>query len=63
MAIADGPLPIGDAAAVTGIMLLTVGATGYGIYQAVEYSSLTKTKSKAKEEQIWFYWSEKTCAD
>lgn len=61
LAIADGPLPIGDAAAVTGIMLLTVGSIGYGIYQAVEYSSVTKTKSKAKEEAVAITKSQNYC--
>ena len=34
VAVADGPLPFGDIAAISGAALITVGAIGYGIYQA-----------------------------
>ena len=43
-AVADGPLPFGDIAALIGAAALTIGATGYGIYQAA--TSDTKTEAR-----------------
>ena len=48
----DGPLLFGDALAITGAALLTVGAIGYGIYQASKVASAKKAKAKEKDEPI-----------
>ena len=50
-AVADGPLPFGDALAITGAALLTVGAIGYGIYQTSK-STAEKTRAKGKAVAI-----------
>ena len=47
-AVADGPLPFGDIAALIGAAALTIGATGYGIYQA----ATSDTKIEARDVAI-----------
>ena len=51
-AVADGPLPFGDIAAVAGAALLTVGAIGYGIYQAAQAPAISIPKVEEKAEAI-----------
>ena len=51
-AVADGPLPFGDIAAVAGAALLTVGAIGYGIYQAAQAPAISIPKAEEKVEAI-----------
>lgn len=45
-AVADGPLPIGDAVGLAGAAVLTIGAVGYGIYQATQTSSASFEKAE-----------------
>ena len=51
-ALADGPLPFGDIVAVAGAALLTVGAIGYGIYQATQAPAISIPKIDEKSEAI-----------
>ncbi len=51
-AVADGPLPIGDIIGAAGAILLTVGAIGYGIYQATQAPSISIPKAEEKEKDI-----------
>lgn len=51
-AVADGPLPVGDALAIVGATLLTVGAIAYGINQAVNTTSISIPKAEEKEKDI-----------
>ena len=51
-AVADGPLPIGDIIGAAGAVLLTVGAIGYGIYQAAQASAISVPKVEEKSEAI-----------
>ena len=51
-AVADGPLPFGDIVAVAGATLITVGAIGYGIYQAAQAPSISIPKVEEKSEAI-----------
>lgn len=51
-AVADGPLPFGDMVAVVGAALLTVGAIGYGIYQAAQAPAASIPKIEEKAEAI-----------
>ena len=46
VAIADGPLPFGDAVGIVGAVLLTAGAIGYGIYQAAKAPTTSVSKEK-----------------
>ena len=52
-AVADGPLPIGDIIGAAGAILLTVGAIGYGIYQATQAPSISIPKAEEKEKDIY----------
>ena len=52
VAVADGPLPFGDIVAAAGATLLTVGAIGYGIYQATQAPSISIPKADTKEKDI-----------
>ena len=49
-ALIDGVLPVGDAVAIAGFAILTLGAVGYGIYRATERNSRSATKDKAAVE-------------
>ncbi len=51
-ALADGLLPIGDLIGLAGAALLTVGAVGYGIYQATQAPSISIPKADTKEKDI-----------
>ena len=51
-AVADGPLPFGDIVAAAGAALLTVGAIGYGIYQAARAPAISVSKVKEKSKDI-----------
>lgn len=51
-AVADGPLLFGDMVAVVGAALLTVGAIGYGIYQAAQAPAASIPKIEEKAEAI-----------
>ena len=51
-AVADGPLPFGDLAAAAGTISLTVGAIGYGIYQAAQAPAISIPKAEEKSEAI-----------
>ena len=51
-AVADGPLPFGDIVAAAGAALLTVGAIGYGIYQATQAPAISIPKAEEKAEAI-----------
>ena len=50
-AVADGPLPIGDAVGLAGAAVLTIGAVGYGIYQATQ-TSLTSFEKTEENDKI-----------
>ena len=50
-ALADGPLPFGDALGIAGATLITIGAIGYGIYQAAKVYS-TKQNTASNELSI-----------
>ena len=50
LALADGPLPFGDGAALVGATALTVGAVGYGVYQTAKTSARAKPKAKEKDD-------------
>ena len=50
--VVDGPLPFGDIAAAVGAAVLTVGAIGYGIYQATQTASIYIPKAETKEKDI-----------
>ena len=52
VAVADGPLPFGDIVAAAGAALLTVGAIGYGIYQAAQAPAISIPKAEEKAEAI-----------
>ena len=47
--VADGPLPFGDIIGAAGAILLTVGAIGYGIYQATQAPSISIPKADEKD--------------
>ena len=51
-AVADGPLPFGDIVAAAGAALLTVGAIGYGIYQATQAPAISVPKVEEKSKDI-----------
>ena len=51
-ALADGPIPIGDLIGLAGAALLTVGAVGYGIYQATRAPAISVPKVEEKSETI-----------
>ena len=48
VAVADGPLPFLDAFAAAGAVALTLGAVGYGVYQATQAASNTASKAEEK---------------
>ena len=50
VALSDGPLPFGDALAIGAAAILTVGALGYGFYQAVQAPSTSVPKVEEKED-------------
>ena len=50
VAVADGPLPFGDIVAAASAALLTVGAIGYGIYQATQAPAVSIPKAEEKAE-------------
>ena len=52
MAIVDGPLPFGDIIALAGAAVITVGAIGYGIYQAAQAPAISIPKVEEKTEEI-----------
>ncbi len=52
VALSDGPLPFGDILAIGAAAILTVGALGYGFYQAVQAPSTSVPKVEEKEEVI-----------
>ena len=54
-AAVDGPLPFGDAVAGVGATLLTVGAIGYGIYQATQAKTEEITASPPNLTVIYRY--------
>ena len=51
-ALADGPLPIGDLIGVAGATFLTIGAIGYGIYQATQAPSTSISEAQEREKDI-----------
>ena len=51
-AVADGPLPFGDAIGFIGAAAITIGAAGYGIYQATKAPSTSMSKAEEKEKDI-----------
>ena len=51
-AVADGPLPFGDIVAIAGAAVLTVGAIGYGIYQAAKAPAISVPKGEEKSEAV-----------
>ena len=51
-AIVDGPLPYGDIIAISGAVLLTVCAIGYGIYQATQADVISLPKAEEKADVI-----------
>lgn len=51
-AVADGPLPFGDAIGFIGAAAITIGAAGYGIYQATKAPSTSISKAEEKEKEI-----------
>ena len=51
-AVADGPLPFGDAVGIVGAALITVGSAGYGSYQAIKSLSTSTSKAEEKEKEI-----------
>ena len=51
-AVADGPLPFGDAIGFIGAAAITIGAAGYGIYQATKAPSTSISKAEEKEKDI-----------
>ena len=70
-AVADGPFPVGDAVAVVGLALLTVGVVAYGVYAAATAPapsiSIPKVEEKEKAQApppedtvIYRYHSSKT---
>ena len=52
IALADGILPVGDVVGLLGATLVTVGAIGYGIYQATQERATSVTKAKEKAEAV-----------
>ena len=50
VAVGDGPLPFGDIVALAGAALLTIGAVGYGIYQATQAPTISIPKTEEKTE-------------
>ena len=52
LVVADGPLPFGDILAAAGAAALTVGAIGYGIYQAAQETTVSIPKSEEKTKTI-----------
>jgi len=50
-ALADGPLPVGDVIAISGIAALTVVGVSYGIYQTVQ-KQISKSKTDEKTVAI-----------
>ncbi|MBR6666207.1 MAG: RHS repeat-associated core domain-containing protein [Lachnospiraceae bacterium] len=50
--LSDGPLPFGDIVGLAGATLLTVGAIGYGVYQAAQAPSISIPKAETKEKDI-----------
>jgi len=51
-ALGDGPLPFGDIAGLAGAALITVGAIGYGIYQAAQAPAISVPKVEEKSRDI-----------
>ena len=51
-ALGDGPLPFGDIAGLAGAALLTVGAIGYGIYQAAQAPTISIPKTESNTISI-----------
>ena len=51
-ALGDGPLPFGDIIGLAGATLITVGAIGYGIYQAAQAPSISIPKVEEKDEVL-----------
>jgi len=49
-AAADGPLPVGDIIAAVGVILITAGAIGYGIYQTAQAPAISIPKVEEKSE-------------
>ena len=54
-AVADGPLPIGDAIGLVGAVALTLGAIGYGIYQAAKAPSISISKTDTESSPTVIY--------
>ena len=52
VAAVDGPLPFGDVIAIAGAAVLTIGAIGYGIYQAAQAPAVSIPKAEEKAEEI-----------
>ena len=52
LALVDGPSPFGDIVGVVGAALLTVGAVGIGIFQAVQAPAISIPKAEEKVEAI-----------
>ena len=48
----DGPLPFGDAIGLIGAAAITIGAVGYGIYQAATAPSTSISNAEEKEKEI-----------
>ncbi len=52
VALADGPLPFGDAIGLVGAGLITIGAICYGIYEATQAPAVSIPKIEEKEIDI-----------
>lgn len=52
VAVADGPLPIGDAIGFLGAAVLTIGVVGYATCQTIKSSPISIPKVKEKEKDI-----------
>ena len=50
-AAADGPLPFGDAIGFIGAAAITIGAAGYGIYQATKAPSTSISKAEEPKKK------------
>ena len=50
VAVADGPLPFGDAIGFSGLVIITVGAIGYGLYEAADNVNRVEKKSTTREK-------------
>ena len=52
--VSDGPLPVGDVIGAVGIVLITVGAIGYGIYSAIDSSKTEDLLKTPPKNQAYF---------